>query len=374
MLAVLAVLLTIIKVVVAFSVLIMIHELGHFLVAKISGVWVEEYGLGLPPRIFGKKIGETVYSLNWLPIGGFVKLHGETSSDEVVYKDRAFTSKKPLTRILITVAGIVFNFILAIVGFAIIYGIMGIPGKINVQIVKISQNSPAALAAIMPNDIIEKVNNVKITSDTQFVSEIAKFKGQNVSLELLRNKETVNVNLTPRTNPPAGEGALGVEFKADQEIYFPPIWQRPFVALWYGAKQTFDLSKAVVFGLGGAVQSVSQGKSPQGLSGPVGILSIFKRIAELGILPLINLVAVISVNLAIINLIPFPPLDGSRIALVIAERLTKKKMTPKLEERVYLVGFAVLIGLMILITSHEIPALIKAGGFDKYANVLLNQK
>src|SRR6266404_7838512 len=105
----------IILVVIAFSLLIMIHELGHFVVAKISGVWVEEFGLGLPPRSFGKKIGETVYSLNWLPIGGFVKLHGETSSDQVVYKDRAFTNKKPLTRILITVAGIVMNFILAIV-------------------------------------------------------------------------------------------------------------------------------------------------------------------------------------------------------------------------------------------------------------------
>src|SRR5258708_40102170 len=106
------ILVIIIKVVIAFSALIMIHEFGHFIVAKISGVWVEEFGLGLPPRIFGKKFGETVYSLNALPIGGFVKLHGETGSDQIVYKDRAFTNKKPLTRILITVAGIVMNFIL----------------------------------------------------------------------------------------------------------------------------------------------------------------------------------------------------------------------------------------------------------------------
>src|SRR6266446_7449854 len=131
MLGFFAILITIIKVVVAFSLLIILHEFGHFIIAKISGVWVEEFGMGLPPRIFGKKIGETVYSLNWLPIGGFVKLHGETSSDQVVYPDRAFTNKKPLTKIAITLAGIVMNLILAVACFAIVYVIMGIPGKIN---------------------------------------------------------------------------------------------------------------------------------------------------------------------------------------------------------------------------------------------------
>jgi regulator of sigma E protease len=374
MLPVLSILFLIFKVIIAFSILIMIHELGHFIVAKRSGVWVEEFGLGLPPRIIGKKVGDTIYSLNWLPIGGFVRLHGETSSDQVVYPDKAFTNKKPLVKIAITLAGIVMNFILAIICFSILFFVSGIPGKVDLTILKVYPNSPAEMIGLQPDDIVSKVNGVTLKSDDDLKNEVSKFKGQSVSLEIIRDHKNIALNITPRTNPPAGEGSMGIQFGDVQEYYYPPIIQRPFVSVWYGVKQTFDLSKAVVLGLGNAAHSVSQGQSPEGLSGPVGIIAIAKRIAELGILALVNLVAVISVNLAIVNLIPFPPLDGSRIALIIAEKLTKKKMTPKLEERVYLVGFAVLIGIMILVTSHEIPALIKAGGFDKYADTLLSPK
>lgn len=371
---VITILIVAVKVILAFSALIIIHEFGHFIIAKISGVWVEEFGMGLPPRIFGKKIGETVYSLNWLPIGGFVKLHGETSSDEVVYPDRAFTNKKPLTRIAITLAGIVMNLILAVVCFAIVYSFLGIPGKINIQISKINEKSPAEVSGLMKGDIVQKVNNKEIINDSEFISEISKFKGQNVELTLLRDKKEVKVDITPRLYPPAGEGSLGIEFSDNQEVYFPPVWQRPFVGAWYGMKQTLTLCKAVIFGLGSAAQSVSHGQSPKGLTGVVGIFALFVEFAKLGVLPLINLVGVISVNLAIINIIPFPPLDGSRIALIIIEWITKKKMTAKLEEKVYLVGFVILIGLTILITSHEIPSLIKSGSVSNYANTLLNQK
>src|SRR6266404_3372418 len=192
MLGFFAILITIIKVVVAFSLLIMIHELGHFVVAKISGVWVEEFGLGLPPRIIGKKIGDTVYSLNWLPIGGFVKLHGETSSDQVVYKDKAFTNKRKSTRILITIAGIAMNFLLAVVCFAIVYGISGIPGKVDIEIMSISPNSPAQVAGILKGDIVEKVNNIEVT-DANFTSEVGKSKGKETSIELLRNGKTIDI-------------------------------------------------------------------------------------------------------------------------------------------------------------------------------------
>lgn len=363
----------IILVIIAFSALILIHEFGHFIVAKISGVWVEEFGLGLPPRIIGKKIGDTVYSLNWLPIGGFVKLHGETSSDQVVYPDKAFTNKRKLTRILITIAGIVMNFALAIVCFAIVYSISGIPGKVDIEIMSVSTKSPAAIAGIMQGDIVQKVNNIEVT-DANFTSEVGKNKGKETSIELSRNGKTINVTLTPRINPPAGEGSLGIAFNTSQEVYYPPVWQRPFVGAWYGLKQTFELSKAVVLGLGSAAQTVSQGKAPKGVVGPFGIFGLFYEFAKLGLLPLINLVGIISVNLAIINIIPFPPLDGSRIALIIVEKITKKKMTPKMEERVYFVGFAILIGLMILITSHEIPSIIKLGSLSKYVNSILNQK
>src|SRR5260221_9578042 len=204
MLSTFAVLIVIVKVILAFSALIIIHELGHFIVAKKSGVLVEEFGMGLPPRIFGKKIGETVYSLNWLPIGGFVKLHGETSSDEVVYPDRAFTNKKPLTKIAITLAGIVMNLILAVACFAIVYVIMGIPGKINLTITGVSSQSPAESIGLRQGDIIKKIDNVSITNDSGLKAEIEKEKGNIVPIEILRGGKTIDLKITPRVNPPAG--------------------------------------------------------------------------------------------------------------------------------------------------------------------------
>ncbi len=373
------ILVIIIKVVIAFSALIMIHEFGHFLVAKISGVWVEEFGLGLPPRIFGKKIGDTIYSLNWLPIGGFVRLHGETAGDEVVYPERAFTNKRKLTKIAITLAGIVMNFILAIFCFAIVYSITGIETNIiDVKIIAVTNDSPAAAAGILSGDIIKDVAGNKITSTDNFKSEIDNYKGKRVVIDIEREENGQKVlkplTVIPRLNPPAGQGALGVEISDVPEIYFPPIWQRPFVGAWYGIKQTLLLSKAVVFGLGTAAQTVSQGKAPEHLVGVVGIFALFIEFAKLGILPIINLVGVISVNLAIINLIPFPPLDGSRIAIVVAEKLTRKKITPALENKIYTIGMVILLILMVLITAREIPSLIKSGSLSNFVTSLLREK
>ena len=374
MLPVIAAFFTILKIFVAFSVLILIHEFGHFVTAKISGVWVEEFGLGLPPRIFGRKIGDTVYSLNLLPIGGFVKLHGETSSDQVIYPERAFTNKKKATKVLITIAGIFMNMVLAVLAFAIIFWVIGIPGKVNLTITGVSEKSPAALAGVMAGDIVEKVDSKTINNGDEFKNEIASHKGKEIGLTLRRNGKEINLKATPRVNPPAGEGSLGVEFADIEESVYPPIWQRPIVTVWWGIKQTAEITKLTVFGLGNAAGSVAHGEAPKGVSGPLGILAIFKLVSELGILPLINLVGVISINLAVINLVPFPPLDGSRVALVIVEWITRRRMTAKMEERVYLVGFIVLIGFMLLITSREIPALIQSGGIDKYASSLLNGK
>lgn len=372
----LAVALGIVKIIIAFSILVLIHELGHFIVAKKSGVWVEEFGLGLPPRIFGKKIGETLYSINWLPIGGFVRLHGETSSDEVTDPKRAFTRKSKPKRIVITLAGIVMNMILGVVCFSALFWAFGVPatGKFDLVITDTVKDTPAYTAGVKAGDIVKKVDGVDVSGDENlFKSEVDKNKGKEIVFEVKRGNNLVDLKLTPRANPPAGQGSLGVEFESDQAVYYPPLWQRPFVVAWYGIKQTFTLSKAIIFGLGQAAQSVSHGQAPKGLAGPVGIVALFWDFAQLGFLPLVNLVGVISVNLAIINLIPFPPLDGSRIALVIAEWITKKKLTAKMEERVYLVGFIILIGIMVLVTSREIPALIKSGSLTKYANTLLNQ-
>ncbi len=373
---VITILIIAVKVIIAFSALILIHELGHFIVAKKSGVWVEEFGLGLPPRIKGIKIGETLYSINWLPFGGFVKLHGETAEDVVVYPDRAFTNKSKLTKIAITVAGIVMNFVLAVVCFAVVYSITGIETDvINVQVMQVADNSPAKTAGLVADDIVKKLGDQSITSTQNFQNEISKYKGKKVSIEVIRKEDGQTVSktleITPRLSPPEGQGPLGVEIADVPEIYFPPVWQRPFVGAWYGLKQALSVSYAVVFGLGTAVQSVTQGKAPEHVVGVVGIFALFIQFAKLGFLPILNLIGLVSINLAIINIIPFPPLDGSRVAIAIAEGLTKKKMTPSLESKIYTIGMIILLGLMLLVTAREIPQLIKAGSLSNFVTSLL---
>lgn len=362
------------KVFLGFSALIVIHELGHFLVAKKSGVLVEEFGWGLPPRIWGKKIGETLYSLNWLPIGGFVKLHGETAEDKVVYPERAFANKSALKKIAISVAGIIMNFLFAILCFAIVYSINGIDtGVVNVKIISVTNDTPAAAAGIVSGDIIKKVADKTVANGDEFKSELAKYLDKPVNLEVLRSDKTLDLQVTPRSHPPKDQGALGVEIGDFPIIYYPPVWQRPFVGAWYGLKQTVDITKAVFLGLGGAAKSVSQGQAPQHLVGAVGIFSLFIEFAKLGILPLLNLMGIISVNLAVVNILPIPPLDGSRILLTTVEGLTKKKMTPSLEGKVYTAGFVFMIALMLLITAKEIPALIKSGSLNNFVQSLITK-
>ena len=367
---VITVLIIALKVIVAFSALILIHEFGHFIVAKLSGVWVEEFGLGLPPKIISKKIGETVYSLNALPIGGFVRLHGETSADQVVYKERAFTNKRPLTRIAITFAGIAMNFLFAIVCFAIVYSITGIESNIvDVKILSVDSNSPAATAGIVSGEIVKSVNQTDIKSTKEFKDEIAKYLGKSVKITL----DDKVVTLIPRANPPEGQGALGVEISDVPQIYYPPVWQRPFVGAWYGLKQALSLSKAVIFGLGDVARSVGQGKAPEHVVGVVGIFAIFIEFAKIGVLAVLNLLGVVSINLAVINLIPFPPLDGSRIGIVIVETLTRKKITPNIENKIYTIGMIILLLLMLIITSREIPQLVKSGSISNFVNSLIQK-
>lgn len=362
------------KVLLGFSALIIIHELGHFLVAKKSGVLVEEFGWGLPPRIWGKKIGETLYSLNWLPIGGFVKLHGETAEDKVVYPERAFANKSPLKKIAISLAGIIMNFLFAVLCFAVVYSINGIDtGVVNVKIIAVANNTPAATAGMVSGDLVKKVADKTVASGDEFKSELSKYLDKPVTLEVLRGDKTVDLKVTPRSHPPEGQGALGVEIGDFPVIYYPPVWQRPFVGAWFGLKEAVIMTKAVFLGLGGAAKSVSQGQAPQHLVGAVGIFSLFIEFAKLGLLPLLNLMGVISVNLAVVNILPIPPLDGSRILLTVIEAITKKKMTPSLESKVYTAGFIFMIALMLLITGREIPALIKSGSINNFVQTLITK-
>lgn len=344
------------------SILVIVHEFGHYIVAKKNGIWVEEFGFGLPPRVFGKKIGETIYSINALPFGGFVKLHGEMTEDDVTKKDKAFLNKSLWVKTAVITAGVVMNFILAVLAFGIVYSFTGIPRDTKeVKVLNIATNSPAQDAKILVGDIVRKVDGQEIKSVAEFVSRIETKKGKKTVLELQDRKVTI----TPRANPPAGEGPLGVSI-TNTENYFAPVWQRPFLGAYFGTKEALFWGKKVVNGFISIFTDLFHGKSPKDISGPVGVFAVTSEVAKTGILPLINLLGIISVNLAVLNIIPFPALDGGRLLFIIIEAVLGKKVAPKVEGVIHSVGMAILLLAILAITFKDVKGLISAGSISGF--------
>lgn len=334
--------------------------------ARRAGIWVEEFGFGLPPRAFGKKIGETIYSVNWLPFGGFVRLHGEQEEEGVTNKSRAFLFRNKRTRAGIVTAGVVMNFLLAIVAFAIVYSFSGIPRDTHqIKVVDIASGSPAETAGVVVGDIIKSVDGKSASTVDAFISEVNLDKGKTARLSVERNGSLVQINVTPRANPPPGEGALGVTITST-EIYFPPLWQRPFYGIYYGFKEAWFWGQTIVVGLWTIITQLFKGQAPQGVSGPVGIFAVTTEAARSGIMTLINFVGVLSVNLAILNIIPFPALDGGRLLFIGIESVIGKKVVPKVETTIHTVGMIILLALLLAITISDVRRLIIAGGINGF--------
>ncbi|MBI4919960.1 RIP metalloprotease RseP [Candidatus Azambacteria bacterium] len=344
------------------AVLILAHEFGHFIAAKKSGLTVEEFGFGFPPRIFGIKKGETVYSVNLLPLGGFVKILGEDGND--TSNPKSFSSKSTGTRGLITVSGVAMNFLLAM-SLLIAGYFIGLPQIIDqnneaiakntaIQIVAVSGNSPAEKAGIKMGDAIK---SVKIGDKTVAVNEISVLqdainanKGKEILFNIQRGKDYFEIKATPRINPPEGEGALGIGLAKTGFISYP--WHQSF---WLGIKSTFILTWEIIAGFWDLLKNlITAGKTPQGLAGPVGIAVLTNQAAQLGFIYLLQLVAVISLNLTVLNLIPFPALDGGRLLFLAIEKIKGSKVNPKIENAIHSIGMILLLILVALITYRDI--------------------
>lgn len=356
---------------IVLSILVLVHELGHFIMARRAGIWVEEFGFGLPPRVIGKKIGETIYSINLLPFGGFVKLHGENDEDEVVKKDRAFLYKDKKTRVGIITAGVIMNFLLAIFAFSIVYSFSGIPKETeNVKVVGVSQGSPSQIGGVLVGDIVRSIDKEKVASVSQFVSAVETKKGKRTEIGIERDGKVIKVTMTPRATPPEGEGPLGVTISLT-EIYYPPVWQRPFYGVYYGFKEALYWSKTVVFGFANIIKELAGGVVPKDIAGPVGIFAVTSEAAKFGILALINFVGILSVNLAILNILPFPALDGGRLLFIGIETVLGRKVLPKIEATIHTVGMILLLLLILAITTHDIQRIITAGGISGFIDSVL---
>jgi regulator of sigma E protease len=356
---------------IVLSVLVLVHELGHYIAAKKAGIWVEEFGFGIPPRIWGKKIGQTIYSLNLLPFGGFVRLHGETREEDISKPGKAFLSKSKKTRAIVIVAGVLMNFVLAIVAFAIVYSFSGIPKETqNVKVLETMANSPAADVQILPGDIVRQVDDIQISSTDKFINAIEEKKGKKVELTIARDGTEQKISVVPREDPPEQEGPLGVLISST-EVYFPPLWQRPFVGIYYGFKDAFFWGKTVIFGFISLFSDLISGEIPTGVSGPIGIFALTSEVAKIGILSVINFIGILSVNLAILNIAPFPALDGGRLLFIVLESVLGRKILPKAESVIHAIGMAILILLLLAITAYDIKRLITFGGISGFIESFL---
>lgn len=346
------------------SVLVLVHEWGHYIFAKIFGVKVEEFGFGLPPRIKDLFIRKgTVFSLNWLPIGGFVKLYGEEYSegDELLAGEPGrFYDKSARIRAVILTAGVVMNFLLGILLFAIVYSFVGIPVKTDrVRIVEVVADSPASAAGLSFDDVVKEFRRdgegVAVKETSQLVELINERVGKEAVLLVVGKdgKERI-VTVVPRENPPEGQGALGIVLSNVELTHFP-WWQMPFRGALVGLSEALAWGKDIALGLVKMIYGLLTGQGvPKDLAGPVGIYQVSGRVIQEGVLATLQFVGVLSVNLAVLNILPFPALDGGRLVFLGVEKVIGKKTKNRVEGYVNTVGMVLLLSLMLLITVRDL--------------------
>ncbi len=343
--------------------LIFVHEFGHFIVAKLAGAKVEEFGFGFPPRIFGIRYGETLYSVNLLPLGGFVKIFGEDG--ESASKPGSFASKSIPVRALALSAGVIMNVLLAIILYTVGHGI-GLPTiiesdesalraeNVQVQVMQVAQGSPADSAGLRLGDYIVSLGANSETTEIVAIKDVQGIveaqKGKEMIVNIVRGEEDISFSVIPRENPPEGEGALGISMLRVGTISYP--W---YEALWRGTQTAFETLKAITVSMGGIiVDLVRTGSLSPDISGPVGIAIFASQVSSLGFIYILQLAALLSLNLALINIIPFPALDGGRLLFLAIEFVKGSPVNRNVERIVHTAGFALLILLMIAITVRDI--------------------
>ena len=433
---------TIILFLLILGIIVFFHELGHFFMAKLYGVKVDEFGLGFPPRAFGvqkiksertekisseeninvevfdtmendgtetveevitDKIREvdkvrsvekwrwifgkektdkeleskneenegTIYSINWIPLGGFVKIEGEDGEDKS--NPKSFASRSISERFQILSAGVVMNFFLAFAIFSAIF-LLGFPQDISganpsvikdakdtkVQISEIKENSPAFVMGLMTGDAIEKAGDTNIESIEDLQNYTKENIGKTVVLKIKRGKENFSKEIIPREEYPEDEGPMGVTLVQTAVISYSPL-----AAVKQGYEYTVHLTMFIILAFAEIIWSlVTTGKTAAEVSGPIGIAVMTQQAAAMGFVTVLNFMAIISVNLAIINVLPFPALDGGRLLFLVVEKIKGSPMNQEWEAKVNNVGFALLMFLMVVVTFKDLAK------FDIFGKVM----
>lgn len=350
--------LTVVSFIIVLGILVFIHEFGHYITAKKSDIMISEFALGFGPKLISKKVGETVYSIRAIPLGGFCNMVGEFPADESmpeaekeIYdqakeKQRLFNQKSALKRLAVILMGPIMNFMLAIFIFILIFAIFGVPTSTTQEAVlgEVIPEQPAAEAGLRTNDRILAINGQEINSWTEMSELIRNNAGQQITVRYQRGEQIEEITMTPVLSEESNQGVIGI---------YPQLIRESvsFVsAISLGLQQGYQVFKLTILGF---VQMFRE-SSAEDIGGPIMIASIIGQAARVGILNVLNWTAIISINLGIINLLPFPALDGGRILFIIIEIIRGKAVDPRKESYVHMIGFAVLILLMIFIIYNDL--------------------
>jgi len=362
--------------VIILSVIVFVHELGHFLVARFFGVKTDEFGFGLPPRIIGivkndegrweivkggskKEFRRMILSLNWIPVGGFVAIKGE-NGEEAEVQD-SFGSKPIWQRISMISAGVVMNIVLAFV--ILTFGfLVGLPSVIDdlpssakvsnpqVQVFTVLEGSPADQAGIEPGDTITSINGTTFANTGEIQDFIKERKTKEIEVVLSRQGDEVVREIVPITLEETGEVGIGVGLADIGIVTYPIHW-----AVIRGAESTVYLTEAVVVAFYDLFKNmIIKQEVAVDLSGPVGIAVLTGKFARMGFAYVLQFAALLTVNLAVINFLPFPALDGGRVLFLVIEKIRRKPLPQKIEAAIHNTGFLLLLLLLALVTFRDI--------------------
>lgn len=323
--------------IIVFGLLVLIHESGHFVAAKLAGIKIHEFAIGMGPKLLQTRKGETAYSIRALPLGGYVRMEGE---DEESDDPRSFNSRPVLARIAVIFAGPFMNFVLAIGLFSIIFYFIGVP---TTRISKVMPQSPALHAGIQGGDVVHAINGERMDTWQNIIDAIGNSGGSSIDITIIRNGNRIEKTVKPTRDIETNRMTIGIM----------TTMRRSVVA---SVRNGITVIKAITVDILIFLRGLISGKSGIAgeVMGPVGILNLVGQVAKTGWLDVLNLTAVLSVNLGLINLLPIPALDGSKIIFLLAEVLRGKPIDPEKEGMIHLIGFGILITLMLFITYKDI--------------------
>lgn len=342
--------------------LVLAHEAGHFWAARSVGIKVEEFAFGFPPKMFSVVKKGTTFSFNWLPLGGFVRLKGEMDGDR--QDPESFISKKFWQKSLVVVAGVAMNVVVAFVlltaglmiGFptALDEADIGQATQVKVQIIQVLPDSPADQAGLKAGDVVLEINNASYLKLSEVQSAIAASANNQLNIKIQRGSEVIDLQATPKVlNESSGRYAIGVGLAQTGVVKYP--W---YEAIYRGFIGTGRLIVEIFKGFGSLFSNlIIHQKVPQDVSGPVGIAVLTGQVVDMGWIYLLQFAALLSLNLAIINILPFPALDGGRWLFIIIEKLRGKPNDEKIEAYIHNTGFAILMVLVVVLTYRDLARL-----------------